>query len=139
MKLGFSGTQVGMTQRQATAVAVVLRELQPVELHHGMAIGADAQANDLARALGIVTVGHPPTRQDRVAIGLEIDVEWHPRPYLDRNRDIAFTTDRLCAAPRGPEIRRSGTWSTVRYAREYGKRIIICWPDGQRTEEGTNE
>lgn len=135
MKLGFSGTQRGMTQVQAVAVATVLRQLQPLEGHHGMCIGADAQFNDLCGGLGILRVGHPPTNLNRVAIGLEIDVEWQPRPYLDRNRDIAFTTAELLAAPRGPEIRRSGTWSTVRYARELGKRITICWPDGEQTIE----
>lgn len=136
MRLGFSGTQRGMTQAQAVAVATVLRELQPVEIHHGMCIGADAQANDLARTLGILIVGHPPTNRDRMAIGLEIDIECKPRPYLDRNRDIVLTTERLLAAPRGLEVPRSGTWSTVRYARELSRPITICWPDGSTTTEG---
>lgn len=136
MKLGFSGTQRGATQAQLISMATCLRRLQPVELHHGMCIGADAQVNDLARALGILIVGHPPTNRDRMAIGLEIDIECKPRPYLDRNRDIVFTTEALLAAPRGPEVPRSGTWSTVRYARELGRQVTICWPDGSVTIEG---
>lgn len=136
MKLGFSGTQRGMTQVQLTAVAAELRRLQPVELHHGCCVGSDAQANDLARHLKILTIGHPPTNRDRMAIGLELDVEWNPRPYLDRNRDIVFTTERLLAAPRGEEVKRSGTWATVRYARELGRVITICWPDGSTTNGG---
>jgi hypothetical protein len=135
VKLGFTWTQRGCTQVQLNEVALVLRELQPVELHHGCCVGADAQAHELAKHLGILKVGHPPTNMNRMALGLDLDVEWNARPYLDRNRDIVFTTDRLLAAPRGEEVKRSGTWATVRYARQLGRRIDLL-PDGRRTIEG---
>ena len=44
-------------------------------------------------------------------------------------------TDMLVACPKGPEEVRSGTWSTVRFARKRGKRIVIIMPDGTVTEE----
>jgi predicted Rossmann fold nucleotide-binding protein DprA/Smf involved in DNA uptake len=57
------------------------------------------------------------------------------RPYLDRNRDIVAASDVLIACPKGPEQRRSGTWSTVRYARQARLPILIVWPDGEVSDD----
>jgi predicted Rossmann fold nucleotide-binding protein DprA/Smf involved in DNA uptake len=51
---------------------------------------------------------------------------------LDRNHDIVGACDVLIAAPRQPkEIRRSGTWATVRYADQFGRVIALVVPDGE--------
>ena len=52
----------------------------------------------------------------------------HPKPYLDRNRDIVDACEVLLATPDGPERLRSGTWSTVRYARKIGKPVEVRLP-----------
>ena len=49
------------------------------------------------------------------------------RPYLDRNRDIARACSVLIALPETlVEVQRSGSWATVRYAREYGKEVLLA-------------
>ena len=53
-----------------------------------------------------------------------------PKPYLERNKDIVDETGLLIATPKGEEIVRSGTWSTIRYARKNHKKIIIIMPNG---------
>lgn len=65
---------------------------------------------------------------------------WHcavlePKPYLVRNKDIVNASEGMLAAPRGPEELRSGTWSTIRYARKCRKKVLIMWPDGSETWE----
>jgi len=59
------------------------------------------------------------------------------KPYLDRNQDIVDGADILIAAPNeDKEIVRSGTWSTVRYARKSKKKIILVLRSGEVIEEG---
>ena len=52
-------------------------------------------------------------------------------PYTRaQHKQIVNVCDVLIAAPSGPEKLRSGTWSTVRYARKLHKNITIVLPDG---------
>jgi hypothetical protein len=142
MKIAFTGTTVGLTRSQRIELDTFLAKLPGAnELHHGMAVGADAQANDAARRLGWRTVGYPGVDKHGEpggrAPGLVLD-EVHPeRPYLKRNRGIVAGAALLVATPRGPEQRRSGTWATVRYARQAGVPVLIIWPDGTTEEETT--
>jgi predicted Rossmann fold nucleotide-binding protein DprA/Smf involved in DNA uptake len=54
-----------------------------------------------------------------------------PRSYLSRNRDIVRDTEMLVATP-GEEAEhlRSGTWSTVRFARKLGRSVWVILPNG---------
>jgi hypothetical protein len=71
------------------------------------------------------------------------DVVLEPLPYLTRNQHIVkavetFPVRLLIAAPHQvEEVTRSGTWSTIRYARRsrVGIPIAIVQPDGTITEE----
>jgi hypothetical protein len=144
MTLGFTGTSRGMMQRQRATVRYLFGELELTDLHHGDCVGADAQADEDAihylSAVNIVV--HPPTvstkrafRQPR-AWRLVLD----PKPYLKRNRDIvAAGIDGLIAAPKDsvePRNKRGqGTWTTIGYARQAGRRIWIVFPDGTFREE----
>lgn len=130
MICGFTGTSKhDMAPRQLKAVRQLLWKIDV--LHLGDCIHADAQAHDEAVALGIKTIAHPPT-EGRKRACLEYDEVRQPKPYLDRNRDIAFeSVDGLIAAPSGwVEEQRSGTWATVRYARKLRRHIWIVRPDG---------
>lgn len=98
-------------------------------------MGADAQAVAITRRLfgGAVTiVGHPGNwaplvDKDAVATSHPL----HPcRPPLERNRTIVDECEVLVACPAGPEVTRSGTWSTIRYARRIGRPVVIIYPDG---------
>lgn len=132
MHVGFTGTQRGMTRRQQRALREVLAGLRGVSaLHHGDCVGADAQAHDIARLHFIPVHLHPPDDDAKRARCGGAALEHPPRPYLERNGDIAAACGVLIAAPRqSSEILRSGTWATVRAARRLGRQIIIIGPDG---------
>jgi hypothetical protein len=54
-----------------------------------------------------------------------------PKPYRVRNRDIVRDTETLIATPSEPvELLRSGTWSTVRFARKLGRAVWVILPNG---------
>jgi len=128
--LGFTGTRKGMTEAQAEAVTELLRARGSPWLHHGMCVGADEQAHYLARKLGMLVEGHPPT-DPRLRIWVRCDVLNEPLPYWMRNHAIVDRTVELFAAPLGDkEEAGSGTWSTVRYARRLHRLVTVIWPDG---------
>ncbi len=131
MHLGFTGTQQGMTEDQMTAVMRALQLLKPTHAHHGDCIGADAEFHGLVR--GYVPtcriIGHPPTKQDKRAF-CDFDEVRPEAPYLTRNKHIVNECELLLATPDGfVEKRRSGTWSTIRYADGRRQRMVIK-PDG---------
>ena len=138
MIVGFTGTREGCTTAQGGSLELILRERLAAPgsvLHQGCCVGADAQAVAIARRLfggDVVIVGHPcdwAAMQDKDAVATS-----HPirpcRPPLVRNRTIVDECEVLVACPSGPEVVRSGTWSTIRYARKVGKPVIIVFPDG---------
>jgi hypothetical protein len=58
-----------------------------------------------------------------------------PKPYLDRNKDIVKSCDLLIAFPNSKEEQiRSGTWSTMRFAKKIKRKMIIIFPDGSKEE-----
>lgn len=132
--IGFSGTQNGTTPAQGAKLdraLARLRQLGAEELHHGDCIGADAEANRLARALGLRTVSHPPANPKKRA-HCEVDETRPPKDYLARNSDIAAVADVVVATPKeSEEAHWSGTWSTVRRARARKRPLILIWPDGR--------
>lgn len=132
MKLGFTGTQQGMSKTQRTMLLAYLRSNKISEFHHGDCIGADAQADVYARIDAHPIHIHPPiVKTKRAFCYVEGDVEYPAKEYLARNRDIVDMTDVLIAAPKGDEEElRSGTWATVRYARKRGKTVIVL-PRGE--------
>lgn len=118
-----------MTEWQAQFVFNEMMDLQPTEAHHGLCVGADEQFDAmLAYSIGCVVHGHPPINRSKMA-DITCDVMHEAKEYLPRNRDIVDATTWLMAAPKGPEEQRSGTWSTVRYARRLGRSITIVMPD----------
>lgn len=132
MKIGFTGTQRGMTIAQIQSFEAGLRLVfEPgAEFHHGDCIGADAEAYTIAVGLGFKIVIHPPIDPKKRAWCRADDIR-QPKPYLDRNHDIVDATDFLIATP-GEEAEqlRSGTWATVRYARKIGRKVLIIKPSG---------
>ena len=143
VKIGFTGTQQGMTDRQADGVLEVFTDYSPdFELHHGDCIGADAQAHTLALPHCSSVVIHPPKNPSKQA-GMGTLARWPafggksilvlPRKeYLDRNRDIVNQTTFLVATPHTfEEVIRSGTWYTIRFAKKIGRHVCIIYPDGK--------
>jgi len=136
MIIGFTGTRDGVTEPQFDALSSLLAKYQPEEVHHGDCVGADVSFHSAAMCeteARIVT--HPPKVESMRAVCVGTRTTILPaKDYLERNKDIVNSSDLLIACPKGPEERRSGTWSTVRYARKVGKPVVVVWPDG-RVEE----
>lgn len=137
LKLGFTGTRDGMTDYQKDKFVQLILALKPKYFHHGLCIGADEQAHDLVREHlpGCWIVGHPcniiKMRSDR-----KCDETRPVKDALDRDLDIVREVDILAAAPKSrKEELRSGTWTTVRYARKLAEsgtqrkpEIKMVWP-----------
>lgn len=129
MKAGFTGSRKGMTLQQKAKVKELFKSIDISELHHGDCIGADEEIHGM---FIWKKVGHPPTVRGLRAFKL-FD-EWRPeKPYLERNRNIVDETEILIATPNGTEKEcgRSGTWSTIRYAKKQQKKIYIILPTGE--------
>ena len=141
MKIGFTGTRKGMTEIQRIMLRVflesVIKNIKPakLEFHHGDCVGADSEAHDIAKSLGIFVVVHPPTDPKHRA-HKEGDIIFQPQEYLDRNKDIVDACDSMIAMSKTfHEVVRSGTWSTVRYAKLVGKPVIVFLPNGEGVPE----
>jgi hypothetical protein len=128
VKVGFTGTQDGMTYNQHNAVRKWLVDNKPEEAHHGDCIGSDAEFHDMCFELGIRIVIHPPINPSKRAFKRGA-MEKPSKPYLERNDDIIDDTDMVLATPKGrTEELRSGTWATIRHAKKKGKNVVIMWP-----------
>lgn len=126
MRIGFTGTREGMSQQQKEQFILKLYELGVTEFHHGDCIGADADAHDIVREFfpGVKIIIHPPDKTKTQAFKSG-DFSHSKKPYIERDRDIVDDTEFLIGAPFGQEIRRSGTWATIRYARKMNKLHLI--------------
>lgn len=140
MRVGFTGTQDGMTDEQHKALCRRVEALDVTEFHHGCCVGSDAEAFDvvLEYAPNAKVVAHPPANRSKVSentVAFSDEVR-EAKPYLVRDQDIVDESDVLVATPKtADEVRRSGTWATVRMARRAGKPVVIINPDGTETEE----
>jgi hypothetical protein len=138
LKLGFTGTQLGCSADQLVNLDYLLRRCfragQVVSVHHGDCIGADEQFHDLVRMIWpkVRIIGHPSSEAyvEKHA-NCKTDASWKGRAPLARNKDIVNATDYLIACPKNSvELRRSGTWSTIRYARKLRRSVDLILPDG---------
>lgn len=151
LQVGFTGTRHGMSTQQAAAVHALFLVLgqrrvsaatapseRPFALHHGCCVGADALAHTIARELGAWIIGHPPINTARVARAALDDCDDRRRPYdyLVRDRHIVNETTIVVATPLGLEAEepRSGTWFTVRAAREANRELYVIGRDGRVME-----
>jgi hypothetical protein len=135
MKISFTGTRHGMSPEQKEAVRELFRDLDITLLIHGDCLGADAEAHDLAMELGsevhIRPADIPPLRAHKEGV-----VVADPAPPLERDEDIVLDGEVLVATPyTDTEVKRSGTWYTVRCARKHGRDIYIVKRDGSVVEE----
>ena len=133
MKLGFAGTRKGMSVAQRRNLAIVLSWFRGGgrEFHSGGSGDSDIEAQRMAHAAGYHVHVHPCPGV--TAEGSPPDYYWHEVfPPLVRDRHIAEACYVLVAAPlRDKEQLRSGTWATVRYAREAEKPVIML-PRGRQ-------
>ena len=140
MNTGFTGTQNGMTPQQKETVEKLLKEWKASEFHHGDCIGADANAHDIAKSLGVPIHIHPPTCEVKRAFCEGAFKVYPAKDYLERNHDIVDASDSMIATPKEEsEQLRSGTWATIRYTRKCLKKLALVLPSGEtKMEEGVN-
>ena len=113
-----------------------------VEFHDGDCVGADDQAHRLVDhmrhldGMKIKMHGHPCNLDAKRAWN-EFDVEHEVKAPLVRNRDIVDCSEIIYAAPKEfyEQLRRSGTWATMRCAVRQQKKLVVIWPDGTATED----
>jgi hypothetical protein len=138
MIVGFTGSSDALARAQYTALESLIARLDyegPInEAHHGDCVGADFAFDYLCSELGIIRHAHPG--HDRAGLSphrghCDAEVIHPAKWYIDRNHDIVAAADVLIACPSGPELRRSGTWATVRHAHVQGVPVILVWPNGQ--------
>lgn len=138
LRLGFTGSQHGVTTAQRYALLHVLaryRLFGALWMHNGDCLGADNVAAKLWQELDGKVHLHPPSIDTKRAFMYGEFVE-APRPYLDRNKDIVCSCDELVATPAEMfEQLRSGTWATIRFARKIGRPVTIIWPNGTYTRD----
>ncbi len=123
MKIGFTGTREGMSQAQKEAFVLKCDELGITEFHHGDCEGADAQAHDIVREFfpHVWIEVYPPVSTYRQAFR-KGDKHHPPESYITRDHKIVDATECLIGTPlQNNEILRSGTWTTIRYARKKNK------------------
>jgi hypothetical protein len=161
MILGFTGTRQGLTPAQRAALPGVLAVL-PERVLHGGAEGADEEFHLFICECQVklqkftdAYCGIVLPRLCQIEIYVAEEDRWdfwtkranegddnlraayaHIGDPLGRNRIIANRCGVLFACPaEATEQLRSGTWSTVRYARKAGKPITIITPSGDVVEE----
>jgi len=134
--VGFTGTKIGMQPNQKLEFAEYLRYLKDngyTHFHHGDCIGADAQAAAIAKQFGFIMVCHPGHPRDKTntmyrAFTPFNDVMHEVKPFIKRDHDIVNAVETMIATPAGEEQTRSGTWTTVRYAKKQEKPVHIIMP-----------
>lgn len=138
-KVGFTGTQSGMTKKQKKAFVKLILSFSLMTFNHGDCIGADADAHDLVvEHTSYFSIGiYPPINVSKCAWKqAPMSIRYPPKEYLARNRDIVDASQVLIATPKEVEEQlRSGTWSTVRYAKKQKIPVYIIFPDGSVREE----
>lgn len=127
--IGFTGTREGMSDNQKIELTKKLKEYisnnRNVIFHHGDCIGADKEAFEIAKSLDCYTISHPPVNEKYRAF-CKSNIILEAKDYLDRNKDIVNESIELIAAPLEDEEQlRSGTWSTIRYAKNKLTNVII--------------
>lgn len=133
--VGFTGTQDGMQFVQLKSTHELFHQLHKEYdwFEHGDCTGSDEEAHRLARSVGFKIRIRPPIIETKRAFCKKAEIVMPPKPYLDRNRDIADHCKVLVATPKGfEEELRSGTWSTIRAAKRLRRPVYIVWPDGRR-------
>ncbi len=148
MIVSFTGTSRGMTAEQKVALAQLLAELQPSELHHGDCVGADTECADIAAALvpRPKIIAHPGQNanvddQSLLARSAHNDLVLAPKTHFARNRELVdrlVGADLLIAAPFDSQpVALGGVAYTINHCRKRMKRFVVVWPDGHTTEDWT--
>lgn len=126
-----TGTREGMTPKQRQAFKSLLVKLKVSVLIHGDCVGADAQMDRIAKRLDLRVKTRPANMPKYRAHCEDTEILADPEDPLVRNRKMVDETKVLIACPQKFKNELlSGTWSTVRYAKNTDSLVWIVYPDG---------
>ncbi len=135
MKVGVTGSRVGMSGKQTLSVRAVLRLMHPDSLHHGDCVGADDEIATFVEDWCWTTAYPADVGPDKRAFHPS-DFKHEPKPPLVRNHDIVDAVDVLIVLPKERiEHVRSGTWATYRYAKRANVPRLVIYPEGDMIYE----
>lgn len=130
MKLTMTGNRGGMSEQAQEYLRRFIESNTISEVHHGDCVGSDKTFHAIVKEYGIKIIIHPPKNSTQRAY-CDGDIIMNEKDYLVRNKEMVDTADLIIAFPASDkEEFRSGTWSTIRYARKKKKALIIVYPDG---------
>ena len=130
MKIGMTGNRNGISEQSSNKLKELLKSIEITEAHHGDCTGADENFHQIMVSFLIKIIIHPPDKNICRAY-CQADEIRKEKSYLERNKDIVNECDALLAFPSSKtETLRSGTWSTIRYAKKTNKKLVIFYPDG---------
>jgi hypothetical protein len=137
MKIGFTGSRLGMTSQQKDVITKLeIFTTKVLEAHHGDCPGSDADFHQLIREIDqairiIIHPGFPASLPDDTTLRAfcEGDQTSEPKSFFARNRDIVDETDMLIATP-ATRKETGGTWYTINYSRKQKRHRMIVYPDG---------
>lgn len=134
--IGFTGARDGMTDKQKAKVQNILAYMEWPRWSglHGDCLGADEDFHNICRAMKREVLQRPCILANQRAYTDAKEIA-KPKNPLVRNKEIVDQASGMIACPSGDvEQLRSGTWSTIRYARLSDHRqLVVVFPDG-RTE-----
>jgi hypothetical protein len=130
MILGFTGSRQGLSDFQQSEIEkfISTNAHEITEFHMGDCIGADEQASLIVSKYPSISIISHPAIEEKSRVFFKAHKVLPPKKYSDRNKDIVDASDLIIATPNGEERQRSGTWSTIRYAKKKNIKIIICFP-----------
>ena len=132
-EIGVTGTRTDITAFQRENLMFILSVI-PSAVHYGDCSGADYEAFQLCKGLGLWTVCHPPD-QPFYRMFTKADETRGEKGFLARDLDIVTESKLLVVVPRQNvqpvSNKGSGTWTTHGYARQQHKTRIILWPDNR--------
>ena len=131
MKVGISATREGLSfeQKEWLIKGLVRGIIQIDWLGHGDCIGGDADVHEIVKKYTKARIEIFPPENPSKRAWCEGDIVHTPKPYLDRNLDIINWCDVFLGFPKGTEEVRSGTWSTIRKAKN--KPGLIIYPNAE--------
>jgi hypothetical protein len=118
-KLGFTGTRNGLSDNQRAWLALEIQSNPPAKAGHGDCVGADGDFHDLLRLYAPSCEIHVwPSLFEGLRAFKKGDVMYEPEKAGVRDKHIVkFATHFVGCPPTDFEVQRSGSWQTLRMAR----------------------
>lgn len=133
IKIGFTGTRLGLNQEQKDQIISILDKHENIIVSHGDCIGSDSDFHNLCidyknkHPNKKILIHIYPPNDPKLRGFNQGDLLMNEKPYLQRNTDILQNSQLLiaCSIDKNKEEIRSGTWSTIRKAKKYNMKLYI--------------